>query len=211
MNATLRKNQLKLPIYNAGDLYPVMQSILMQESKVRRAMEHFWVASLDTQYRLLNVELVNIGAANRAGVQPPEVFRIAIYKAAMHAILVHNQPGDELQPSAADKDFTDRMLKVGKLLNIDVMDHLIISETNYTSFSDTGIMAQLAKSGLYEVTRKESEEMLAWKYEIERKKGEDKAKREMAVKLFKDGFDVEAVVKYTGLRKSSVEKMKREM
>jgi DNA repair protein RadC len=211
MKARLSKEDLKKSIYYGSDLYPVMQSIFMREAKIRRVQEHFWVASLNVKGRLLNVELINIGATNRIAVQPPEVFRIAIYKAAVSIILVHNHPSGVLMPSHEDRQQTDRFMKVGKLLNIKVEDHLIISETNCYSMQANGVLDELRKSGLYEVTLKETEEMKKWREEELAKKSREDEKRQIADKLLSDGFDTDAVVKYTGLRKSSVEKMKREM
>jgi DNA repair protein RadC len=214
MNVRLLKEHRNKEINYGGSLYPVMQSILMREAPIRRAIEHFWVASLDNKNRLLNVELVNLGSVNRVTVKPPEVFRIAIYKAAPRVILIHNHPSGDigiLTPNEADKNFTDHMLKAGKLLNIDVADHLVITETDYYSFKDRGYMLLLTKSGKYEITLAETEEIKAWHYEMERKKGEDKRAREMALRMLSDGFDVDAVVKYTKLRKSSVERMKKEI
>jgi DNA repair protein RadC len=211
MNAKLRKDQLQKEIKHKGDLYPVMQSILLREHKMRRATEHFWVASLNAKSRLLNVELINIGAANRVGVQPPEVFRLAIYKAAVSIIMVHNHPSGVLKASHEDKNLTDRMMKVGKLLNIKVEDHLIISETDCYSMGEAGILNELRKSGLYEVTLKETEDMKKWREEELKKKTREEKAREMALRSLEYGLSVEVVANLTGLRKSSVEKMKREM
>lgn len=194
-----------------SDLYPIMQEVLLRQNKMRRSVEYLWVASLNTKNWVTNIELINIGSPNRVRTEPPEIFRVPIYKAATSIILVHNHPSGSLTPSPADKDFTDKMIKVGKLLNIAVVDHQIITETDFYSFSHAGLMQELAKSGLYEVTHKESEEMKAWKLEIERKKGADEKARAMAAKMLADKLDIDTVVKYTGLRKASVEKMRREM
>lgn len=177
---------------------------------MRRAVEHFWVVSLNTKQWIQNIELINIGSANRVHTQPPEIFRIPIYKAATSIIIVHNHPSGSLEPSKADKDFTDKMIKVGKLLNIAVADHQIITETGYYSFAERGLMKELAKSGLYEVTHKESEEMKAWKLEVERKKGAEERARAMATRMIEAGLSTDDIVRFSGLRKASVEKMRRE-
>jgi DNA repair protein RadC len=219
MDAKLKKADKEKTIFTGADLYPVMQSILLRENRMRRAIEHFWVASMDNGYKLLNVELINIGAANRVAVQPPEVFRLPIYKVAARVMLVHTprrfgrgrHPSGLLQPSEEDKDFTDRMIKVGKLLRINVADHLIITETGHYSFAAQGLMMELAKSGAYEVTKKESEETKKWKEELLLKKGEDKAKREMALWMLGRNMPVSDIVEATKLRKSSVEKLRKEL
>ncbi len=211
MNAKLRKDQLAKVIRYADDLYPVMQNILMRENKIRRAIEHFWVASLDVKRRLLNVELVNIGGVRHVNIEPPEIFRIAIYKAAVSVVLVHNHPSGMLEPSGEDFNFTDRLIKVGKLLNIKVVDHLIITETDYLSMEEQGIMERLKKSGLYEITLKESEDMKAWREEALKRKAKEENSRAIAMRMLERGIAVEDIVLFTKLRKSSVEKMRREM
>lgn len=210
MDIRMPKGQQK-QLRTYSDLYPIMQEVLLRQNKMRRSIEYLWVVSLNTKNWVTNIELINIGSPNRVRTEPPEIFRVPIYKAAVNIILVHNHPSGSLEPSPADKDFTDKMMKVGKLLNIAVVDHQIITETSFYSFSNAGLMKELAKSGLYEVTHKESEEMKAWKLEVERKKAKDEEKRAMAEKLIMDGFNTELVVKYTGLRKASVDKMRREM
>jgi DNA repair protein RadC len=200
MKVRLPKEHRNKEINYGGSLYPVMQSILMRESKIGRAIEHFWVASLDNKNRMLNVELINLGSVNRVQVKPPEVFRIPIYKAAPRVVLVHNHPSGYLvilTPNEADKNFTEHMLKDGKLLNIDVADHLVITETEYYSFKDRGYMLLLTKSGKYEITPAETEEMKAWNEEILLKQGEDKRARAMAIEMIKDKESVEKIVRYT--------------
>jgi DNA repair protein RadC len=211
MDAKLRKDQLKKEIRYSGDLYPVMQQILMREHVMRRAIEHFWVASLDNKNKLLNVELINIGAANRVGVQPPEIFRLAIYKAAPKVILVHNHPSGVLLPSHEDKYLTDRMMKVGNLINIKVVDHLIISETDCFSMADTGILKELEQSGMFEVTSKVSKEMKEWQEEELKKKTKYENSREIALRSLEIGLSIDDIVKITKLRKSVVEKINKEI
>jgi DNA repair protein RadC len=214
MKVRLSKEHRNKQINYGGSLYPVMQQILMRESKIHRAIEHFWVASLDNKNRLLNVELVNLGSVNRLHVKPPEVFRIAIYKAAPKVVLVHNHPSGDIgkhAPNEHDKNFTDHMIKAGKLLNIDVVDHLVISETNFYSFNDRGYMQLLLKSGKYEITLAETEEMKAWKIKFERQAAAEEAQRAMAEIMIKENEPIDKIIRFTKLRKSSVMKMIREM
>jgi DNA repair protein RadC len=210
MDIRIPKGQQK-QLRTYSDLYPIMQEVLLRQNKMRRSIEYLWVVSLNTKQWITNIELINIGSPNRVRTEPPEIFRVPIYKAAVNIILVHNHPSGSLEPSPADKDFTDKMMKVGKLLNITVADHQIITEKSFYSFANAGLMKELAKSGLYEVTHKESEEVKKWREETLLKVGEDKAKREIAIRLLELGNAVDDVVKITKLRKASVEKMRREM
>ena len=84
---------------------------------------------------------------------------MAIYKLAASMILVHNHPSGALEPSEADLNFTDRMIKVGQLLKVSVVDHLIISETNFESLVENGEINKLKKSGTYEILTREQVEL----------------------------------------------------
>jgi DNA repair protein RadC len=210
MDIRIPKGQQK-QLRTYSDLYPIMQEVLLRQNTMRRSIEYLWVVSLNTKNWVTNIELINIGSPNRVRTEPPEIFRIPIYKAAVNIILVHNHPSGSLEPSPADKDFTDKMMKVGKLLNITVADHQIITEKNFYSFANAGLMKELAKSGLYEVTQKESEEMKAWREDTLKKRAKEEERRVIAESLLKAGLAVDEVCKHTRLRRSSVEKMRREM
>ena len=72
---------------------------MLRENKIGRNQEHFWVIGLDNQNKILFIELVGLGAVNRVGANPPDVFRMGIYKLAVGMILVHNHPSGNLKPS----------------------------------------------------------------------------------------------------------------
>jgi DNA repair protein RadC len=210
MDIRIPKGQQK-QLRTYSDLYPIMQEVLLRQNTMRRSIEYLWVVSLNTKNWVTNIELINIGSANRVATEPPELFRIPIYKAATSIIMVHNHPSGSLIPSPADKDFTDKMMKVGKLLNITVADHQIITEKSFYSFANAGLMKELAKSGLYEVTQKESEEMKTWREDTLKKRAKEEKAREMAISLLKENVTIDFIVRHTGLRKASVEKIRREI
>jgi len=132
------------------------------------------------------------------------VFRMAIYKLAVSMILVHNHPSGDLTPSAADLGFTDRMLKVGKLINIEVADHLIISDKGYTSFREQGHMKKLLLSGKYEI----DPQMRSMMTKIQVDYAKEEAEREKAIgiakQLRKMGADDDYIMKATGLKKKEM-------
>jgi len=182
----------------------VMQQILLRENKIRRNQEHFWVIGLNNVNKILFIELVSLGATNRIEISPPEVFRMAIYKLAVKMVLVHNHPSGALEVSDADKKFTDRMLKSGSLLNIEVIDHLVITEKAYTSFSDTGLLYNLKNYDSNEVVEKKLKAQLEnMKKRIEREKDEITAKR-----MKERGYSVDEIAAMTGLKKAVINKLK---
>ncbi len=206
MNVRLTPEQ-KIKVINSTDVYHVMQQILLRENKIRRNQEHFWVVGLNTKNKILFIELIGLGAVNRVNADPPDVFRMAIYKLAAKVILVHNHPSGNATPSKGDHEFTDRLLKVGKLINIDVIDHLVITEDRYTSFEDKGIMDQLKKSGLFEIMGPEKKELEQWKLDTERKRAEKQKAKDIAKKMKAKGYDDETIKELTGLTEAMVRKL----
>ncbi|MBL1277837.1 MAG: JAB domain-containing protein, partial [Ectothiorhodospiraceae bacterium] len=98
------------------------------------------------QFKILFVELVSLGSVNATTVEPMNVFRVAILKNAVKVILVHNHPSGNLTPSPADKDVTDRLIQVGRIINVQAIDHLIISPESYLSFEHIGLFGMLEAS-----------------------------------------------------------------
>lgn len=203
MNVRLSKEQ-KIRILNSSDIYKVMQQVLLRENKIRRNQEHFWVVGLDNENKILFIELIGLGAVNRVNANPPDIFRMGIYKLAVKMILVHNHPSGNIEPSKTDKDFTDKILKVGKLINIEVVDHLIISEEKYTSFADNGIITELQKSGAFEIVDKEKKEFAEWRIKVEQERS---VKLEIATNLKNQGIDIDTIKKATGLTKWDIKKL----
>lgn len=206
MNVRLTQKQ-KIQILNSADIYKVMQQILLRENKLRRNQEHFWVVGLDNRNKILFIELIALGRVNRVDANPPDVFRMAIYKLAVKMILVHNHPSGDVSPSPSDEDFTDKMLKVGKLINIDVIDHLVISEETYTSFADKGIIDKLHKSGLFEIVERDKQQIKDWKVQIEKEKVLKENNLGIARRMIADGLDIDTIKKYTGLTKADIKKL----
>lgn len=107
-------------------------SVRLQDAR----QETFTVILLDSKNRYLREETVALGSLNQTIVHPREVFRPAIQGAAASVILVHNHPSGDPSPSEEDMRVTERLVKVGKLLGIRVLDHIIVGEGRYFSFFD---------------------------------------------------------------------------
>ena len=102
--------------------------------------------SLDINNRLLHVELISLGSYTSTVVEPMNAFRVALIKGSIKVILVHNHPGGNLDPSADDKEVTDRLIQVGRILNVPVFDHLIISTAHFYSFRSSGLLVEIEQS-----------------------------------------------------------------
>lgn len=93
--------------------------------------ESFILVLLDSANRVKDIQTVSIGTLTSSLVHPREVFRPAIQQAAASIIVAHNHPSGSLNPSTADLQVTERLKECGKLLGIELLDHLIITKESY--------------------------------------------------------------------------------
>ena len=125
---------------NAQEIADMMRGVLDLSDEFDRDREHFWTIGLDNAMRVIYVECVSIGTGDSALVDPKEVFRVAIVKHAGRLVIVHNHPAGNVSPSSEDFAVT-RLLKNGaEWLQIDILDHIIITSTSYYSLKDSGNM-----------------------------------------------------------------------
>jgi DNA repair protein RadC len=102
--------------------------------------EQFIIVLLDNKHRYLAEEDVTKGILNKSLVHPREVFASAIEHRAAALICIHNHPSGDPEPSQEDFRITERLVEVGKLVGIPVLDHVIVGGDNYTSFADKGLL-----------------------------------------------------------------------
>lgn len=102
--------------------------------------EHFLTVSLNGAHEVISMRVVSIGTLNRTIVHPREVFSDPISDHAAGLICAHNHPSGNTEPSREDIELTERLRDAGKLLGINLLDHLIISETGYFSFLEHGLL-----------------------------------------------------------------------
>jgi len=208
MNIKLKGNQ-KIRIHNAQDIYNVMCEILLLEDENDRKKEHFWTISLDYGQTILNIELVSLGTAKETLVDPMEVYSIPLQKKASKLILVHNHPSGNIIPSHNDEDMTDRLIQVGLIMNVPVIDHIIITESSYYSFQESGLLAKLVQS-----TKHVPAFILKQQYEKAGKEkgieeGEKSKTKEMAKAMLSKGYAIEEIIELTGLTKAVINRLKK--
>lgn len=102
--------------------------------------EHLFVVHFDVACQFIGDSLVGKGSLDRCGVLPREVFRKAIEKAASFVVLVHNHPSQLISPSKEDIQFTQRLVDVGKVLKIPVLDHVIVGKDKFFSLAGHNLM-----------------------------------------------------------------------
>lgn len=103
-------------------------------------MEQFKVMLTNRANKVLGIFEVSTGGISGTVADPRLIFAAAIKGLASGIILAHNHPSGNLQPSQADIDLTRRMKEVGKLMEIQLLDHIILSCEGYYSFADEGIL-----------------------------------------------------------------------
>ncbi len=101
--------------------------------------EQFHVLLLDGKNRLIKDVRISEGSLTASLVHPREVFVPVIEESAAAIILVHNHPSGDPTPSAEDMAITERLRKVGDLMGVSVLDHVVIGEGRYVSFADEGL------------------------------------------------------------------------
>lgn len=115
------------------DGYQLMKLFL--EDKDR---EHFIVASLDTKNQPVSVNVCHIGSLNASIVHPREIMKSAILSNAASIIVGHNHPSGLTEPSKEDIEVTKRLVEAGKLMGIELLDHIIVGDNRYTSLKEKG-------------------------------------------------------------------------
>lgn len=202
----------KIKVNDPDDLYDIMQRILLRENKIDREKEHFWIVGMNQALVILYIELVSMGSVKTTLVEPMNVFRVAILKGATRVIAVHNHPSGNMKPSEDDKQCTDRLIQVGKIIDIRVEDHMIISPKSYISLKTMGLMDELEKSikyvPTYQLIEKVRKEEQAFKEQAV-EKGVQKYKSTMVHSLLENNLTKEQISKILDLPIEEVEKISK--
>jgi DNA repair protein RadC len=127
-----------------GDAVPLIrgpENIYELMRDIRRAgREHFVGFYLNSRNQVLRREIVSIGSLNASLVHPREVFVPAIALSAASLILAHNHPSGDPTPSEEDLAITRRIQESGRLLGIELLDHVIVARDSYTSFKERRLL-----------------------------------------------------------------------
>lgn len=131
--------QIRRTIKSPEDVKNTVKEMLMEEMR-NYDREHFRVMYLDRKGGLLLMEDVSIGGLHSSIVHPREVFKTAVKKSAASIILVHNHPSGDPAPSTEDIEVSKRLVEAGKIMGIEVLDHVIIGESKYCSLKERGLI-----------------------------------------------------------------------
>lgn len=124
------------PLDTAQAAADVLQPLLADKKK-----EHFVALLLDNRHRLIRISRIAVGSLSASLVHPRELFKEAIAASAAAVIVAHNHPSGDPDPSEHDVVLTKRLAQGGKLLGIEVLDHLIIGSGRWVSLKGLGAIA----------------------------------------------------------------------
>jgi DNA repair protein RadC len=113
-------------------------SLFIEEMRYLKK-EHMKLVLLNIKCNLISVEEISIGSLNASIVHPREVFNPAIIKSSASIIMVHNHPSGDPTPSNEDTAITARINEAGKLIGIELVDHIIIGDGKYISMKEKGL------------------------------------------------------------------------
>ena len=134
----MREVRIKLVSKDPIVDYPVTKPedtiVLMQEIIGDMADEFFAAVYLNTKNKPLDFMIAGIGGVDRAAIEPSSVLKGALLQNASRIMLFHNHPSGELQPSIADLEATERFVLTGKLHQIEILDHVIVTGESFYSF-----------------------------------------------------------------------------
>ncbi|OGZ54900.1 MAG: hypothetical protein A3H64_02035 [Candidatus Ryanbacteria bacterium RIFCSPLOWO2_02_FULL_45_11c] len=102
--------------------------------------EHFVIFFLDSRNQEIKREIVSVGSLNTSLVHPREVFEPAVRYLAAQVIIAHNHPAGDPKPSEDDLELTKRLVEAGKMMGIEIMDHVIVSKNSHFSFKEEKLL-----------------------------------------------------------------------
>jgi len=142
INAALELGRRAVGSFN--DSLPILNSVketVAQLADLRgKQKEYFVVLYLNARKQLIHKEIVSIGALTETLAHPREVFEPAIRLFASSVILAHNHPSKNIEVSEADIKLTEKLIQSGTILDIEVLDHIIVTDNGYISFKEKGLL-----------------------------------------------------------------------
>jgi len=119
---------------------PAILAQIIRKGIREKAKEHFKLVLLNTRNKILDISTISVGTLNASLVHPREVYKDALAHSASSIILAHNHPSDDPDPSDDDIALTRRLAEAGRLMGIEVLDHIIVTKKGYTSFKERGLL-----------------------------------------------------------------------
>jgi len=126
------KPKESIKLNNSTKIYEYFKDLFINEKQ-----ENFYAIYLDVKSKLISYKLLFKGTVNSSCVHPREVFKFAFSESAYSIIVIHNHPSGEVTPSVPDKEITNILMQIGKMVAIPVVDHIIFGNNSYFSFYES--------------------------------------------------------------------------
>ena len=130
-----------IQLEKADDILTSPLKVYRNLKSIRQLKKEVFVGvALNSRNGIIKKEVISIGTLNSALVHPREVFEFAIRHSAAAIIIAHNHPSGNTEPSEEDIKVTKRLADAGEIIGIEVLDHLIVSHTGYTSLKEKDLL-----------------------------------------------------------------------
>ncbi len=124
------------PLLNSSSL----AANFLQKSIGLEKKENFVILSLDAHHRLIKVSTISVGSLSTSVAHPREIFREAIQNLAAQIIVAHNHPSGNIEASPEDIALTRRLIEASKIFGIELLDHIIVTSDQYSSFKEQNLI-----------------------------------------------------------------------
>lgn len=128
-------NIYSLQITNASLVFKYFNNLFYKKKQ-----ECFYCVYLDNRKKVIEVKLLFMGTLNQSLVHPREIFKEALLLSSSSIICVHNHPSGFIEPSSDDIGLTNRLVQIGMIMGIKVIDHIIVGDNKYYSFMEQGLI-----------------------------------------------------------------------
>ena len=129
--------ELPREISNPDQVYKAITAITSVEGE---AQEVFGVLILNTKNKIVAVHEISRGTLSSSMAHPREVFKPAVLHNAAAIVCFHNHPSGDPEPSREDIETTKRLVEAGKIMGIEVLDHIIVGDEDYSSLKERGVI-----------------------------------------------------------------------
>jgi DNA repair protein RadC len=120
--------------------YNILRKHMIQD------VEELWCLALGPGLKLISIQMIFRGTVDACTVHPRDIFRFACVSNASQLIIAHNHPSGDRTPSRQDLEFTQRLITVGWHIEIPIIDHLILTKSNYLSLAESGELTFLRQT-----------------------------------------------------------------
>ena len=124
--------EITSPDAAAGILMPLLDGL---------DREHCLTLNLDTKHRLIATTTVSVGSVDHTFMSPREVFRDALMHGAAALVIAHNHPSGDAEPSTDDQQVTRRLTRVGELVGVEILDHIVVGHERWVSLARRGALS----------------------------------------------------------------------